>query len=416
MNTTQTRLRQMIFFLAIAIFLIFIIFLLRYCQASKQMSKSGQDAIRAIPVVTVVVTRADVPVYLSALGSVTPTNSVMVRTQINGRLMRVLFEEGQMVKAGDLLAEIDSRPLQAQLTQFQGQLARDEALLANAQKDVKRYKALYPSGAVAKQTYDTAVSLMKQLEGTVKSDQGQIEAIKVNLIYSRITAPMNGRAGLRLVDPGNFVQTSDANGLVVINTIQPINVIFPIPEDNLPQVMQEMAKGKFLQEMVKGKFLRTEAYDRDKNKLLAEGILRAVDSQIDPSTGTVKLKAEFNNSNFNLFPNQFVNVKLLVEQIPNAIVVPTSAIQRGTQGTFVYLLNQDNTVSVKAVTTSVIAGDNTVITAGILPGQSVVTEGADKLVDGAAVTVTTSHATPSQQLQQQVSMKKSGGAHPLSVK
>lgn len=320
----------------------------------------------------------DVAVYLSALGGVTPTYNVTVKTQINGQLLQVFFKEGQFVKAGEIIAQIDPRPYQALLLQYQGQLMRDTALLANARIDLKRYQTLWAQDSVAKQTLDTQVALVKQYEGTVQTDQGLIQATELNLTYCQIKSPVDGRIGLRLVDAGNYVQVSDTTGLVVINTLSPITVVFSIPEDNVSQVMQQINTGKPV---------AVKAYDRSQSKLLAVGTLLTIDNQIDPTTGTVKLKAQFDNKDNNLFPNQFVNVRLLVDTLHNATVVPTAAIQYGTKGPFVFLLNADKkTVKVKPIVVGVATGDNTAIT-GIAAGQSVVVEGADKLTDGAKVTI-----------------------------
>ncbi|TAK78206.1 MAG: efflux RND transporter periplasmic adaptor subunit [Gammaproteobacteria bacterium] len=334
---------------------------------------------QSAPPTAVVVAKArtrDVPVYLSALGSVTPTRTITVRTQINGQLIRVLFHEGQMVKAGDVLAEIDPRPYEAQLLQYEGQLLRDQALLDNALVDLKRYKTLWRQDSVSQQTYATQQSLVKQYQGTVKTDQGLIEAVKVNLIYCRITSPTDGRIGLRLVDPGNVVQVSDTNGIAVVTTLNPITVLFSIPEDNIPEVMEQINAGKIL---------RVEAFDRQQNEQLAVGRLVTLDNQIDPTTGTVKLRAIFDNAQNRLFPSQFVNIQLLVNTLPQATVVPTAAVQNSTKGAFVYVLNKDSTVSTKPITVGVTVGDDTVITSGVSPGQSVVVMGGDNLVDGAAV-------------------------------
>jgi multidrug efflux system membrane fusion protein len=321
---------------------------------------------------------AAVPVYLSALGAVTAAQNVTVRTQINGRLLHVFFQEGQMVKAGDPLAEIDSQAYQAQRMQFQGQLARDQALLANARNDLTRYKTLYPQGGASKQTYDTQISLVKQLEGTVKADEGQVASAQVNIDYCHIQSPIDGRVGLRLVDPGNFVQTSDPNGLAVINTIQPITVLFSLPEDNVPQLISSTTEGKMPTVL---------AFDRTQNKQLAIGQLLSMDNQIDPMTGTIKLKAQFENKDNHLFPNQFVNIKLLLRTLPQATLIPTAAIFHGTKGPFVYVLRSDKTVHVQAVTLGTTSGNDTVILSGIAPNQSVVTEGGDKLNEGMRVGV-----------------------------
>lgn len=331
-----------------------------------------------IPVVTAVARSSNVPIYISALGGVTPTYSVTVRTQINGQLQQVLFKEGQLVKKGDVLAQIDPRPYQAQLMQYQGQLARDTALLANAQLDLKRYQELWKEDSVAKQTLDTQASLVKQYQGAIQVDQGLIANTQLNLTYTRIVSPIDGRVGLRLVDPGNYVQVSDTSGLVVINTLNPITVVFTIPEDNVPDVTSQINAGKTL---------TVEAYDRTQNKLLATGTLLTIDNEIDPTTGTVKLKASFNNSDNRLFPNQFVNVKLLVKTLSNATLVPTAAVQNGSQGTYVFILNKDNTVTITPVTVGITVNDDTVINTGVIPGQTVITEGTDKLINGSTVTL-----------------------------
>ena len=350
-----------------------IVFMLQHCTAGH----SKKDHHPALPVVLAPAYVANVPVYLSALGAVTPAYTVKVRAQINGLLMRVLFHEGQFVKTGDVLAEIDDRPILAQLTQYEGQLTRDKALLANAQLDLKRYQTLWRQDSVAKQILDTQVAQVKQYEGTVKLDEGLVETARVNLVYSKITAPIDGRVGLRLVDPGNYVQASDTAGIAVINTLNPTTVIFTIPEDNVPEVLQQMN--------VNHTALIVEAYNREKTKLLATGKLLTIDNQIDPATGTVKLKAQFTNDGNLLFPNQFVNVKLLVKTLHNAIVIPTAAIQQGAQHSFVYTVNVDKTAKMKTIETINANGDQTVVT-GVAAGEAVVIDGADKLTDGAKVT------------------------------
>ncbi len=330
----------------------------------------------SVPVVLATAKTADVPVTLSALGSVDPYYSVTVKTQVNGQLLQVLFREGQMVKARDLIAKIDPQPFQAQVTQFEGQLMRDLAQLANAKIDLKRFQTLYPQKSISQQTLATQEALVQQLQGTVKLDQGQLAAARVNLNYCLIRSPIHGRVGLNLVDPGNFVQTSDTAGIAVINMLQPITVIFTLPEDNIPQVIKQMNAGHKL---------IAKAFNRAQNQLLATGELLTIDNQIDPTTGTVKLKAQFSNQDNQLFPNQFVNIQLLVDTLKQAIIIPTAAIQYGSNGQFVYLYHKNNTVKIVPVVVGITWGEYTVINKGIHVGQQVVTEGADKLIDGAKV-------------------------------
>lgn len=367
-------------FWLIVVLLLLLIIILKYCSFKKH-----PPAPPAVPVLTAVAKKSDAPVYLSELGTVTPVYTVTVRTQINGQLMRVLYKEGQMVKKGELLAEIDPRPYEAQLIQYEGQLKRDQALLENARIDLKRYQILWKQDSVAQQTLATQQSLVKQYEGAVKFDEGQIVATKVNLIYCSITSPVDGRVGLRLVDPGNFVQTTDTTGLAVIATLQPITVIFPIPEDNVPDVLQQINAGKEL---------TVKVYDRQQNKLLSVGKLLTIDNQIDTTTGTVRLRAQFDNKDNKLFPNQFVNAELLVKVLKNVTLVPTAAIQNGASGTFVYVVNKDHKVSVKLVVVGTTSDGNTVIRSGVLPGDIVVTQGVDKLTEGTLVSIADPKTTP----------------------
>src|SRR6266446_8218959 len=321
-----------------------------------------------VPVGVVPVQKGEMPVSLSQLGTVTPLATVTVKTQINGYLTEVAFKEGQMVTKGDFLAQIDPRPYQVALEQAEATLAKDQALLKNAQLDLERYNTLVAQNSIARQTRDTQVSLVAQNQATIKADQAQIDVQKLNLTYCRIVSPVTGRVGLRQVDPGNYVQTGDPNGIVVVTQLQPISVIFTLPEDSLPEVMKRVRAGAALP---------VTAYDRTGATELARGKLDTVDNQIDTTTGTVKLRAIFDNEQENLFPNQFVNIKLLVNTLHDADLVPNSAIQRGAPGIFVYVVKPDHTVSVQKVKLGPTDGQRIGILSGLQPGEGVVFDGAE---------------------------------------
>lgn len=331
-----------------------------------------------IPIGVAPVQKGDMPVTLSQLGTVTPLATVTVKTQINGYLTEVAFQEGQMVKKGDFLAQIDPRPYQVALEQAEGQLAKDQALLKDAQIDLARYNTLVAQNSIATQTRDTQTYLVAQYQAAIKSDQAQVDAQKLNLVYCHIVSPVTGRVGLRQVDAGNYVQTSDPNGIVVVTQLQPISVIFTLPEDNLPEVFKRWHEGAVLP---------VTAYDRTGATELDKGTLNTIDNQIDTSTGTVKLRAMFNNEQWVLFPNQFVNVQLIVDTMHDVEIVPSAAIQRGAPGTFVYVAKPDHTVAVEKVKLGPTDGQRIAILSGLQPGESVVVDGADRLRDGAKITL-----------------------------
>jgi multidrug efflux system membrane fusion protein len=345
--------------------------------AAPQPSAAGRNA-PPMSIVPQVVAKGDVNITLNALGTVTSLATVTIRTQISGYMIKIDFTEGQEVKKGDLLAEIDSRPYEAALAQMKGQLARDEALLKGAQVDLTRYQGLAAQNAVPHQTLDTQVALVAQDQGIVEADRGQVKAAEVNLQYCRILAPLDGQVGLRQVDQGNYVTPGDTNGIVVITQLQPISVLFTLPEDNLQTILKRMQSGSTLP---------VTAYDRAGANKIADGTLLTFDSSIDPTTGTIKARAQFANDTKTLYPNQFVNVQLLVDTHTGVTVMPTAGIQRGVPGTFVYLINADNTVSVRKVVLGVTDGDRVEVTSGLNPGDRIVIDGADKLRDGAKINI-----------------------------
>jgi multidrug efflux system membrane fusion protein len=322
---------------------------------------------------------ADINVVQTALGTVAALKVATVKARVDGLLQDVLFREGQIVKAGDVLAQIDPKPLQAALAQVEGQLARDEAQLNNARLDLERYRTLLAQDSIAKQQLDAQESLVRQFEGTVKVDQAQVDNARLQLGYTKVSAPIPGRLGLRQVDPGNIIRSSDTAGLVVITQIDPITVVFTIPQDNLQRVLKQLQAGEKL---------AVDAWDREQKSKLATGFLISTDNQIDTATGTIKLKAQFPNSDGLLFPNQFVNVKMIVDTRKGATVIPLAAIQRGAQGTIVYVVKEDKTTSLRVVKMGPTENDHVAIESGIAPGELVVTDGIDRLREGAKVEVT----------------------------
>lgn len=348
-------------------------------SAQQQPAGGRFGAGAPISVNTAVVEKGDVKVVLNALGTVTPLATVTVLTQISGQLQHIGFQEGQMVKAGDFLAQIDPRPYQAALEQAQGTLAKDQALLKDAKLDMERYRKLVAQDSIASQQYDTQAALVQQYQGQVLADQASVDSARVNLNYCHIVSPVTGRVGLRQVDEGNYITpSSTTNGIVVVTQLQPISVIFTLPEDNILSIAKPVHNGAIL---------TVAALDRGNTSVLANGKLTNIDNQVDTTTGTFKLRAQFDNSDESLFPNQFVNIQLLVDTLHDQMIVPTASVQRGAPGTFVYVANSDSTVSVRPVKLGVTEGEKQSVISGLKPGEIVVTDGVDRLRDGAKVTL-----------------------------
>lgn len=357
--------------LSIVAFLLFV----QRRETSKAKTPKSPAGPTGVLITTATSRRGDIGVYISALGSVVPLNTVTVKSRVDGQLMSVNYREGQMVHKGDLLAQIDPRPFQALLTQAQGQFDRDKALLENANIDLNRYQQAYSKNAIPKQQLDTQLATVHQYEGIVKNDQGQIDNANVQLAYCQIASPIPGRVGLRLVDPGNIVHASDPNGMLVITQLQPISVEFSVAEDYLPQIRKQLKSG--------GRLV-VEAFDRDQQKKLSSGLLLTFDNEIDTSTGTIKLKSSFPNSDTSLFPKQFVNAQLLLDMHRGVTLVPTAAIQRSAQNAFVFVVKPDQTVAMQNVTVGVSNGDSTEAT-GLQPNVTIAVDGFDKLQNGVKV-------------------------------
>jgi multidrug efflux system membrane fusion protein len=344
--------------------------------AAGTAANAQKKGFGAIPVVAAKARKGNIPVYVVNLGGVLPIYTVTVRSRVDGQLMEVHYKEGDIVQKGAPIVEIDPRPYDAALLQAQGQLLRDQALLDNARIDMARYKTLVAQNAVPEQQLATQEALVKQDEGIVKTDQGMIDTAKLNVTYSHITAPITGRVGLRLVDPGNIVHATDTNGMLVITQMDPISVLFPLPEDQVPVVLQKLNAGQRLP---------VDAFDRAGTVLLAHGYLATVDNQIDPTTGSLRWRANFDNPGYKLFPNQFVNVRVLVQLKQGVTLAPTATIQRNSTNTYVFLVKPDSTVTVRNVTIGTVEGNDSEITSGLQPGDTIVMTGVDKLQEGTKV-------------------------------
>jgi multidrug efflux system membrane fusion protein len=354
-----------------------------YTAAGKQAAtasstKSGKKGDRNVPVVAISARKGNIPVYLTGLGSVTAYNTVTVKSRVDGELVKVNFKEGQLVHQGDLLAEIDARPFQVQLLQAQGQLAKDQAQRKDAQVNLERYRQLWEEKVIPKQQFDTQAATVGQFDGLLTADEATIESAKLQIQYTKILAPITGVIGLRLVDQGNIVHASDATGLVVITQLQPIAVLFTIPQDNLQPVLKSLRSGQHLPVF---------AYDRDFKTKLASGALQTVDNTIDQSTGTSKLKAVFDNEDGVLFPNQFVNVRMLIDTRKDAVIVPAAAVQRGPQGSFTYVVAEGKKAEVRPITVGATEGNDVQVEKGLELSELVIIDGADKLQEGSKMDV-----------------------------
>jgi multidrug efflux system membrane fusion protein len=350
-----------------------------FWRAHRQALEASIRPVRPmIPVTAANAQRGNLDLYLTAIGSVSPFNTATIKARVNGTVDNIYYTEGQAVKEGDLLIQIDPRPYQVALTQAQGQYAKDQATFENARITFERDRVLFAQGVIARQDLDNQESLMNQARGAVETDKGAIDSAKLNLVYSRIIAPISGRIGLRLVDLGNFVQTTDTTGLAVITQLQPISVIFSIPEDDIPKVVARMKAGEPM---------TVQAWDREFKKQLSGGALMTFDNQIDQTTGTVRLKAKFDNTDYALFPDQFVNARLLINTMQNAVLVPSAAVQKSPQGSFIWVVKPDGTVTQRGVTVAATQGELSSIATGLTEGETVVTDGVDKLQPGAKVTV-----------------------------
>jgi multidrug efflux system membrane fusion protein len=375
----------------VAVLLVVIVLIVRHrSQAAATgpgAGRGGQNGPVAVAVATV--TPGDIQIRIPALGTVTTLANVTVRTQISGTLQKILFTEGQLVRFGDVLAQIDPRPYEAALQTAQGNLRRDQSLLANARVDLTRYEGLVKEDSIAAQQLDTQRALVSQYAGSIESDEGQVKTAQVNLAYTRIVSPVSGRVGIRQVDQGNYVTPGDTNGIVVVNQVQPISVIFSVPEDNVSALLKKVRQGAAM---------KVEAYDRADAVRLAEGKLSTLDNAIDTTTGTVKLRAQFENADGSLFPNQFVNVSLLLDLQQNQLIMPNAAVRRGAPNgvasTFVYLVNADRTVTVRPVTLGTVDGERVAVASGVAAGDVVVTEGGDRLRDGAPVQLSAAAPAP----------------------